>query len=512
MNNPILNRRNLLKALGIGSAWSLAAGSGLLSCARGEDRNAPGGKDGGPNGFNLASGQKPKFLIVLTCSGGASILDSFMALNRAEVTAAGGNPATLNCFGDTEMETFNGSPFRGVRLEHTIATLGNYPISTDQTEFVKKHMQDMMVVTTEGTSVNHGVAQKRSLTGNDAWRGRTIQECVAMEYGTDMPLPNLNMGTGGFGSPGIDAQLPEFAKGVDVADPLYFALGLHSHLGVEGAPDPQLLEIARRVRDQRQEKNSNFYKTFKDSAAIKRWLLQRDSGLKSFELLELTQKLFFMSNTPKGIKADKEAEKLRTTFPNYLKDSFDAQAILAYLAITRGISSSVTLGPTTAASGEGITKFYNPPIAFDFSHTDHRGTQAMMWERVLAVAGKLIDLLQAAEYDAGSGESFWDHSMIYFASDFGRDKTRPTDASAFTSGHHLNNASVIISPMAKGNSILGGVDAKSGLTYGFNPTSGTPDKGRKTQERELFAGIVQTMGVDTKGSELPDMKSFRKAG
>jgi hypothetical protein len=34
----------------------------------------------------------------------------------------------------------------------------------------------------------------------------------------------------------------------------------------------------------------------------------------------------------------------------------------------------------------------NPPLAFDFSHDDHRTGQAFMWARVLGVVDRLIDL------------------------------------------------------------------------------------------------------------------------
>ena len=68
------------------------------------------------------------------------------------------------------------------------------PYTAVQSEFVAKHKQDMMVVTLTGTSVNHGIAQKRAITGNEAWSGRTLQELVALEYGDGYADPERHDG------------------------------------------------------------------------------------------------------------------------------------------------------------------------------------------------------------------------------------------------------------------------------------------------------------------------------
>ena len=44
---------------------------------------------------------------------------------------------------------------------------------------------------------------------------------------------------------------------------------------------------------------------------------------------------------------------------------------------------------------------------------------------------------------------------------------------------------------------MGGVDPNTALTYGFNPMTGAPEPGRNTTEPEIFAGILQALGVDT---------------
>jgi hypothetical protein len=177
----------------------------------------------------------------------------------------------------------------------------------------------------------------------------------------------------------------------------------------------------------------------------------------------------------------------------------------------------VTLGPDFNASldagieqGQGIPEggLNNPPIAFDFSHQSHRAAQAFMWERVMRVADGLITLLQGVEWE--DGESMWDRTMIYLASDFGRTKTRPSGSETFGSGHDLNNAVLAISPLVNGNSVLGGVDPDTGLTYGFDPISGAPQPGRTMTEPEIYSGLLGAMGVES-GSELPSVPAMRKA-
>lgn len=500
------NRRKLLKASAAPMALSCLPGChGLLTPRQSSN-------DSGDQGFALSDSDNDKrFLIVLTASGGASIIDGPMALSSEEVLAAGGDASRVNCFGEAQLSEIANSPFRAPKVDTTIGALGGYQVTTDQADFVRKHHQDMMTMTIEGTSVNHGIAQRRSVTGNDAWNGRTLQEAVAAQYGKNLPIANLNLGTGGFAMPGIDESLPDYAQLVSATNAAYWPLGLSSHLGLGAGMNDQKMEILRRYRAKNVEQGSNFWKTFRGDSLLDKWVSQRKKGVSEFEAAELIKKLYWYPKTNGGLSPNPVAADLRNMFPDYENDTFDAQAILAYLAITEGVSCSVTLGPGAAAeiSEQGLDKFYNPPIGFDFSHTDHRGTQAMMWERMLTVADKLIGLLKAKEFK--NGQSFWDRTMIYVATEFGRSRGRPTDSENFSSGHDLNNGFLVISPMANGNTILGGVNPGTGLTYGFDPQTGAPEMGRKMTEKEIYSGLLQVMNVDTAGTGLPNMKAMKKS-
>ena len=66
--------------------------------------------------------------------------------------------------------------------------------------------------------------------------------------------------------------------------------------------------------------------------------------------------------------------------------------------------------------------------------------------------------------------------------------------------------------MIQGDRILGGVDPDTGLTYGYDPISGAPDRGRNMAEVNLYSGILEAMAVDTSGSGLPNVSALRGSG
>jgi hypothetical protein len=399
-----------------------------------------------------------------------------------------------------------------------------YAISTSQQEFIAKRGKDMLVVTSTGTSVNHGVAQRRSVTGNEAWAGRTLQELVAKEYGASALIPNVHLVTGSeFTARGSDASLPASAFGETVPDPLLFPLGLHGYRGIAGGDRGDLVAKARALRDTKLQRASKFSRVFEDARAIARFRALRGAQ-GALESADLISKLMIVADGPSyplgkhGLSSSPAAAKVRARFPDYDKDPLEAQAALAYLLLTQGVSVTVTLGANsnfvyTGEGGYNANKLEpgavrNLPIAFDYSHTSHRSAQAFMWQRMYKIADGLIDLLSSTEYEAGA--SYWDRSAIYIATEFGRTKNRPANATEFSSGHDLNNGVVVLSPMARGNTVLGGVDANTGLTYGFDLATGAPDKGRSTQEREVFAGLLGIMGVGTEGSGLPAVPAMRR--
>ena len=96
--------------------------------------------------------KNPRFLIVLSSYGGASIVDSFLATRASESA----NASTLNCYPDQMVQSIG--EFRAVDSQGK--RIGAIPIGykSNQSAFVKKHQQDMMVITHTCSSVNHYVA------------------------------------------------------------------------------------------------------------------------------------------------------------------------------------------------------------------------------------------------------------------------------------------------------------------------------------------------------------------
>lgn len=484
-----LTRRNLLRGVAAGAA-ATAAGIGLT-------RQRAQAADGRPNNY----------LIVLGAFGGASIIDSFMPIRESDVTPEIGS--TLNVFPDEEVVTFADSPLRAV---DRAASLFGETYDGQQSAFVGAHRHQMQVVTQTGTSVNHTVAQKRSITGNGAWAGRTLQECVAMDYGANCPLPNVTMGSLGFRSDGDDATVPPEARAEAVADPVQWPLALDGVAGVEGAPDREIVELARAVRNEQLDPESKFWQTFRLSDRLTRWKKQREDDLPVLEQADLMQKLNFGLDHPSLPAFDPtDLAALQSAFGYLTIDPLQSQAAMAYLLIKHGISVAVTLSPnweivTNPGGGgdSGEHAILNPPLSFDYSHTQHRVIQTIMWQRMLDTIDGLISLLSAAPHPGAPGDSLWDHTMIYVATDFGRTKRRPAGSLGFGSGHDLNNGNLLLSPtLLRGNTLLGGVDTSDGMTYGYDPSTGAAMPGTHMTEDFLFSGILGAMGVDTSGSGLP---------
>ncbi len=493
-HRSLVSRRRLLQGF-------LAAGAGAAGGLSLNRRNAYAGGDG-----------KPRFLIVIGAFGGGAIIDSFLPV-RASDSA---NPSTLDCFSDAEIVSAAGSPIRAVDATCFFPPFINAPTVVPLSWFADRHRDQMMVTTLEGSSVNHAVAQHRALTGGgNALSGRTLQECAALAYGEGHPLPNVNMGSVGLLERGFDTSLDPSAYAEPIPTPLLKPLSFSASKGILGAPSDDVIAIARDLRDNELDAQSSFHQAMRNSPRIALWKEQRDKA-RDLEAANLMDKLLFVADAPNipinayGLSTAEEYARLVQLFPSIaapLTDPLEEQAALACLLLKNRVSVTVTLSPGFSPVLGGPYGAKTTVLAFDGSHQSHRSVQAMMWNRVLTIADGIIQFLSETTFDEETGESFWDRSLIYFASDFGRDKTRLANAVEWGTGHHLNNGHLIVSPFANGNTVLGGVDPDTGLTYGFNLSTGAPDPTRTTTEQESFAGIAQALGLDTPG--LPDVTAMR---
>lgn len=499
-----LTRRTLLRTTAAGLGGAALAG-GLTQTAHSQEA--------------VERAKNPRFLIVLSAFGGANVVDSFMARRESECEA----PSEINAYPDSLVQSIG--EFRAIDLNGP--RIGAIPaaFTANQSAFVKKHSRDMMVTTHTCTSVNHFVAQMRSINGNAAWKGRTLQEAVAFTYGAGYPIPNVHIVNGtGFTERGTDETMPGYVYGERAPTPNLWPLSLDGYKGIKGAPARELFEKARAFRNERLDPNSAFYKAFSRSGRLKHWNEMRTTSLRGVEAEDLITKLMLYPDSEQmplsayGLKGSEIATKVREAFPNYDFDPLEAQAALAFMLLRYGVSVTVTIGPEGGAVfkkgvklGEGGLNegdIVNPPISFDFSHQASREVQAVMWDRILRTADRLITLLKGEEFR--NGQSYWDRSMIYVASEFGRTRRRPPGAMTFGTGHDLNNGSLLISPFVNGGRVLGGVDPGTMLTYGFDSETGRPDPGRHMTEPETYAGIAHALGIDTSGSGLPDMRAMRR--
>ncbi len=487
-------RRTLLKGMG-----AAAVGAASLPLIR---RVRAGGLDG------------PRYVVVLGCFGGASILDSFLPVDVADAHT---------------------DPDRGTVIAYpTVQPAGSNIRCVDRPmprAFLERHAQHSVVMATQSSSVNHFVAQARAVNGRDTFGGRTLTEAVAALHGADMPLPNVSMGRGGFADPGRDATLDGRFRAEVVAKPVVFPLSTSGHAGVaELGPRPfqdpalrqDLVGLARTVRDEQLERVSPFAQTFATARRRRDLLWSRANTEPRLEQAELIRRLFFVEDlgdilplTQYGLGSSAEASRVVDALPGSFPqdtsgnpdDRLQAQAALAYLLLRTGASTAVTL---TEPGTDGF-------LAFDQSHQSHRDAQAVHWDRVLDVADRLIGLLQTAEHegpDGPDGTSMWDRTMIVFATEFGRDKWDP--GSSFGTGHHLNNGLLVVSPLLRGNQSLGEADPNNGFTTGWDPITGasTPyvgvepgldplftDPNLPPAEEPVFGTLLKALGVEYEGQQ-----------
>ena len=468
MSKKILSRRDLLK---LGSSASLLSMTSAL----------PGV---GPSLFAQAAA-KPKYLFVIACAGGASVLDSFMAQTQGPTS-----------FGDQQIAIPEGSNLSCVLpLDNSIQ--GAIPLGNgfSQETFLTKHKDDMVVMTQEVSSVNHVIAAKRSISGNNINSGRTITEAMAMQFGNGFTIPNTNMAGGGYAEDGDDESVLAAARTQPIADPLMFAFATSGFQGIRGSLTGQELAMARQLRADL-EGMAQTNKFYQESSKVTTYLENRANLLDALEKGNTMSKLMLFNDQSVnlgefGISLPDSFTMLAERFN--LADPMEAKVALGFLLAKERISCSVTIAPgqdpNIAADGSP-----NAPIAFDWSHVDHRGAQNSMWSYMLKSTDALIDLLKATDIDGDPANGkMWDQSVIYFATEFGRDKV-----SSGGSGHHLNNGSLMISPMFKGNAIYGGVGT-DGITYGFDPATGVPDPNRVMREEDVYSAVAMALGIDFDG-------------
>ena len=196
-------------------------------------------------------------------------------------------------------------------------------------------------------------------------------------------------------------------------------------------------------------------------------------------------------------------------------DPLHAQTCLAYQLTRFGYSSAVTLGPSFQSQISDDLLSVQTPLAFDHSAENHVATQQAMWGRTLEYTDKLITLLQ--QTPTGDGDTMWDRSLVYIATDFGRTKDRNTpgqslnttpDGPPVRTGHHTNNGCVLISPRIKAG-LYGGVDPDTLLTYGMDRNTGTAMSGPENLLRiqDVYTAICEAMDAPFPGMEsVPALK------
>lgn len=334
-------------------------------------------------------------------------------------------------------------------------------------------------------------------------------EAMALAYGAEKLLPNINMSSAGYAMDGTDGTVPSSARAEQIADALLFPLELHREQVIAGRADHDLLEAARLIRTQLEDLQPRASK-LKSVAPIREFLnlRQRIPEIEQAQLLEALS-LLDLARFGEGVEVqdDKNAQlmKVREAFPLFASDPLEAQAALSFLLLRYGVSCSVTFGLDTLVrfQGEGSGRIIsNLPLGFDWSHNAHQGAQNTMWRRVLSVLDRLIALLKTEDH-LGVPEygKMWDRSFVHIATEFGRDREKIGG-----SGHDLNNGVVMLSPMLRGNKIYGGVDQMTGRTFGCDLATGELKWDKQLSEAEVHHVILKALGISAPGQ--PDVSGL----
>ncbi len=315
----------------------------------------------------------------------------------------------------------------------------------------------------------------------------------------------MNLASGGYLEPG-DAAVPDRARAEVVNDPLIFGASMDGSRGLFPVGDPRVPRAAllARARAARESLEDHSPLAGRESPMRSRYLDLRRSLQPRIETADLIDKLLLVSSgsglDAYGLQpAPAIAEMgLLDRFPQLFEDRLQAQTALAYLLAREGVSAAVAWGPGFQPSFLADGTIVDTPLAFDFSHNDHVTTQNVMWSRIAFSVDALVRLLEETPTDDGT---LWDRSLVYVATDFGRDRTRPAGAtSGFGSGHHLSNGNVFLSPLLRGNRILGGVNTETAITEGYDPVTGERTPGRNdVREGHVYSLVSQALGLDFDG-------------
>ncbi len=446
------------------------------------------------NGLQAQTGSRApaRYLFVIAANGGGDITESLLPI------VSGGALS----FPVAELRSIANSPFVVPVLPEAAFTLmqarfaNNYQMAT----FLTKHKTDTVVMTQTNSSVNHNVAAARALTGDDINRGQTLMEAASLKYGQGLALPNCSMANGHYLLHGSDGGLPNFARSETVIDPLTFGFSTHAIKGVNRAPSQESINFARGLRADL-EKSSPIFQKLKNHETLAHYLENRQTLINSIEKGDYLDKL----NLSQSSGAD--YQKILAAFPGITSDPLQAQAALAFLLAKNNLSCALTISPGgqfLQLNGAGT----NVATGFDLSHTNHRETQYVMWNRIMRTADALIDLLKSQDVDNDPAQGkMWDRSLIFIATEFGRTRFQPARGGA--SGHNLNNGSILISPLLKGNTIYGGVNGATGATFGFDRVTGAPrpnDPAATMNEKDVYSVICQALGISFEGRrDIPAM-------
>jgi hypothetical protein len=420
-----------------------------------------------------------KLLLVVAAAGGAAMTDAFLPIIQ------NGRNHDLFSYPSSMIGDVPGSEFKYVKPINTAGTLGLPDPNFDMRTFLLNHGRDMALISQNTSSANHDIAAQRVLHGDGAFRKRSIVELNANAHGEKYSLANVNLATQGYGKPGGDLALVDYAKSLRVATAQSVAFSSHRFKGVDYGLSVENMKLVKAAQ-QSLEQSASAHLRWKDHQDLRNWVSYRNR-VEQLERNNVIDQLLFLErvgvdNSKVPVQTTPLLNKIKAAFPDYLTDAYQSQAAIAFLLLRNGISNNVTIDMSLG-------------LSFDQAHQFHTDAQNYMWRRTLRSLDALLNLCKSEYYlgDQRNG-TIWDRLVTYVPTEFGRDKKKRQG-----SGHDLNNSMMVLAKNIKGNRSYGELDQDTGIISGFDLSSGVADTSLHVSERHMYSILANLLEIPFPG-------------
>ena len=409
-------------------------------------------------GFAASLGGGRRRCVLVGAPGGASFLDSFMAIRDTGHSRY----SRINAWHPSLMSLpVSRYPFTSVECWAVAGGHTTYNLSA-QTSLVTRFGREMVVATQQARSLEHVEAQQQVLRGSVT--GPSFMDEVGRTSSTPFGHIHLLEKKGGFQLASDDTS----SAGLNL-------LLTPSEIAAL-KDDPEISALGRALYDPRLS------------------MRHRGEALARAGDLERIAKAFllFWEEVPSGADPAEAAfaELGNRLLPDWANHPLMQQALVASMMIRYDLASALTLSPVVW----GVERPHVGPeirSAFDGSHRAHRATQAVLWSEISSVLLGLRVLLETCTTARGSLAA---ETLLLVASEFGRSDVRPRGAAEWSSYHAADSAVLAIAPFLRGGRLLGDHPRRQ-ARMGWDPATGSALPGVVNTTTHVADSVLGALGM-----------------